>query len=97
MLLTSTLAHAPLIPSHPVPLLVIPCPLLSCSAAKTLLFYFSELNPTLMQWLEAYMVACPIPAVSRMPPNCFVSIVKLLEPAPSPCYSVAALRQVGGM
>lgn len=34
-----------------------------CSAAKTLLFYFSELNPTLMQWLEAYLKAYPIPSV----------------------------------
>jgi len=39
------------------------CPPSFCRAAKTLLFYFSELNPTLMQWLEAYMVASPIPAV----------------------------------
>jgi len=33
---------------------LIPCPdtgLPPCSATKTLLFYFSELNPTLMQWL----------------------------------------------
>lgn len=33
------------------------------SAAKTLLFYFSELNPTLMQWLEYFMRANPIPRV----------------------------------
>lgn len=39
--------------------------LLTERAAKTLLFYFSELNPTLMQWLEAYMVACPIPTEGK--------------------------------
>lgn len=35
--------------------------LLTERAAKTLLFYFSELNPTLMQWLEYFMKAHPIP------------------------------------
>lgn len=35
--------------------------LLTERAAKTLLFYFSELNPTLMQWLEFYMQDNPIP------------------------------------
>lgn len=35
--------------------------LLTERAAKTLLFYFTELNPTLMQWLEYYMKLNPIP------------------------------------
>lgn len=35
--------------------------LLTERAAKTLLFYFTELNPTLMQWLEYYMQQNPIP------------------------------------
>lgn len=38
-------------------------PLPARSAAKTLLFYFTELNPTLMQWLEYYMQQNPIPRV----------------------------------
>ncbi|PSC69414.1 hypothetical protein C2E20_7133 [Micractinium conductrix] len=36
--------------------------LLTERAAKTLLFYFSELNPTLMQWLEYYIKSNPIPS-----------------------------------
>lgn len=52
----------------------VPLPLPCCrSAAKTLLFYFSELNPTLMQWLEYFMKANPIPQASaamRGPAGC---------------------------
>lgn len=40
--------------------------LLTERAAKTLIFYFMELNPTLMQWLEYYMTENPIPRVRRI-------------------------------
>ena len=45
------------------------------SAAKTLLFYFTELNPTLMQWLQLYMRANPIPRVRCGAVRCGAAVV----------------------